>query len=74
MQAVLVYFRQTLLPLVNVGTVAWLLHRLSGVALAVYLIPHFVSVNATRGGPTALTRSWPGSPRRCSRRRSTCWC
>ena len=54
MQAVLVYFRQTLLPLVNVGTVAWLLHRLSGVALAVYLIPHFVSVNAARGGPAAL--------------------
>ncbi len=60
MQAVLVYFRQTLLPLVNVGTVAWLLHRLSGVALAVYLIPHFVSVNAARGGPAALDSELAG--------------
>ena len=60
MQAVLVYFRQTLLPLVNVGTVAWLLHRLSGVALAVYLIPHFVSVNAARGGPAALDAELAG--------------
>ena len=60
MQAVLVYFRQTLLPLVNVGTVAWLLHRLSGVALAVYLVPHFVSVNAARGGPAALDAELAG--------------
>ncbi len=60
MQAVLVYFRQTLLPLVNVGTVAWLLHRLSGVALAVYLIPHFFSVNAARGGPAALDAELAG--------------
>ena len=60
MQAVLVYFRQTLLPLVNVGTVAWLLHRLSGVALAVYLIPHFFSVNAARGGPAALDSELAG--------------
>ena len=60
MQAVLVYFRQTLLPLVNVGTVAWLLHRLSGVALAVYLIPHFISVNAARGGPAALDSELAG--------------
>ena len=60
MQAVLVYFRQTLLPLVNVGTVAWLLHRLSGVALAVYLIPHFFSVNTARGGPAALDSELAG--------------
>ncbi len=53
-QATVAYFRRTLLPLVNAGTVAWLLHRVTGVALAVYLVPHFVSINAARGGPAAL--------------------
>ena len=48
------YVRRTLLPLVNAGTVAWLLHRMTGVALALYLVPHFVSINAARGGPAAL--------------------
>ncbi len=45
------YFRNTLLPSVNVGTVSWLLHRVSGVALAIYLIPHFLSINSSREGP-----------------------
>ena len=48
------YLRRTLLPLVNTGTVAWLLHRVTGVALALYLVPHFVSIHAARGGPEAL--------------------
>ena len=39
------------MPSVNVGTVSWLLHRVSGVALAIYLIPHFLSINASREGP-----------------------
>ena len=54
MTALAGYVRRTLLPLVNAGTVAWLLHRVTGVALALYLIPHFVSINAARGGPEAL--------------------
>lgn len=54
MTAMTAYLRRTLLPVVNTGTVAWLLHRVTGVALAVYLVPHFVSINAARGGPAAL--------------------
>ena len=45
------YLRKTLLPLVSIGNVSWLLHRLTGVALAVYLIPHFISINSSRQGP-----------------------
>ncbi len=48
------YLRKALLPLVSVGNVSWLLHRLTGVALAVYLIPHFISINSSRQGPEAF--------------------
>ena len=48
------YLRRTLLPLFNAGTLAWLLHRVTGVALAVYLVPHFLSIDAARGGAQAL--------------------
>ncbi|HKI98973.1 MAG TPA: succinate dehydrogenase, cytochrome b556 subunit [bacterium] len=54
MTALVGYVRRTLLPLVNPGTVAWLLHRVTGVALALYLIPHFVSIHAAIGGRQAL--------------------
>jgi succinate dehydrogenase / fumarate reductase cytochrome b subunit len=54
------YLRRTLLPLVNAGTLAWLLHRVTGVALAVYLVPHFISINAARGGPRALDAELAG--------------
>jgi len=54
MTALVGYVRRTLLPLVNPGTVAWLLHRVTGVALALYLIPHFVSIHAASGGRQAL--------------------
>ncbi|MEE8433383.1 MAG: succinate dehydrogenase, cytochrome b556 subunit [bacterium] len=54
MTALAGYLRRTLLPLVNTGTLAWLLHRVTGVALAVYLIPHILSINAARKGPEAL--------------------
>ncbi len=54
MTSLALYLRRTLLPLVNVGTVSWLLHRLTGIALAVYLVPHFLSIGAARGGPAAL--------------------
>lgn len=54
------YLRRTLLPLLNAGTLAWLLHRLTGVALAVYLVPHFISINAARGGPAALDAALGG--------------
>lgn len=60
MAAMTGYLRRTLLPLVNTGTLAWLLHRVTGVALAVYLIPHFISINAARGGPAALDAELAG--------------
>ena len=46
-----VYLRKTLFPLVSIGNIAWLLHRLTGLALAIYLIPHFISINRSRLGP-----------------------
>jgi succinate dehydrogenase cytochrome b subunit len=54
------YVRKTLLPLVNPGTVAWLLHRVTGLALAAYLIPHFISIHAARGGRAALDAELAG--------------
>ncbi len=45
------YLRRTLLPLVSIGNFAWLLHRLTGVALTVYLLPHFISIASARRGP-----------------------
>lgn len=48
------YLRRTLLPQVNVGTLAWLAHRVSGLALAVYLVPHFASIASARGGKAAF--------------------
>jgi len=54
MTALAAYLRRTLLPQVNVGNVAWLMHRLTGVALAVYLLPHFLSIGSARGGPAAF--------------------
>jgi succinate dehydrogenase cytochrome b subunit len=54
------YVRRTLLPLVNAGTVAWLLHRVTGVALALYLVLHVVSIHAARGGPAALDTELAG--------------
>ncbi|MBI4081218.1 MAG: succinate dehydrogenase, cytochrome b556 subunit [Candidatus Lambdaproteobacteria bacterium] len=54
MTALVAYLRRSLLPQVNVGNAAWLLHRLTGLALAVYLLPHFVSINGSRAGPAAF--------------------
>ncbi len=38
----------------GVGQWSWLLHRVTGVALAVYLLPHFITINNARGGAAAL--------------------
>ena len=54
------YLRRTLWPLANAGTLAWLLHRVTGVALALYLPLHFLSINAARGGPAALDAELAG--------------
>jgi succinate dehydrogenase / fumarate reductase cytochrome b subunit len=51
---ILRYLRSTLLPSVNVGNVSWLLHRVTGVALAIYLIPHFFTINQSSKGPEAF--------------------
>ncbi len=46
------------------GQVAWVLHRLTGVALAVYLLPHFVTINNARMGSAALDEAlaWYARP------------
>ena len=54
MAALMKTLRGTLLPLVNTGGLAWLLHRVTGLALVAYLVPHFISINSARGGPAAL--------------------
>ncbi len=54
MGTVVAYLRRTLLPRPNIGNLSWLAHRLTGVALAVYLIPHFVSIGSARGGAAAF--------------------
>ena len=54
------YLRRTLLPQFNVGTLSWLAHRATGVALALYLIPHFVSIHSAQGGPQALDTTLAG--------------
>ncbi len=51
------YMRRTLLPVWNVGSLSWLAHRLTGIALALYLIPHFISIHSAQGGPAAFDRS-----------------
>ena len=52
--------RKNILPQLNAVSVLWLLHRLTGVALAVYLVPHFITINDSRWGPEIFneTLSW----------------
>ena len=54
MNKVIALVRRNLLPQLNTGSVAWALHRITGVALAVYLLPHFISINSARGGRDAF--------------------
>jgi succinate dehydrogenase / fumarate reductase cytochrome b subunit len=54
MNKVIALVRRNLLPQLNTGSVAWALHRITGVALAVYLLPHFISINSARGGREAF--------------------
>ena len=46
----LVNFQRSFLSQVSVGNISWLLHRLTGVALAIYLFPHFISINSSQLG------------------------
>ena len=50
MSALIGYLHRTLLPLISIGNIAWLLHRLTGVALFLYLITHFISIGRSRQG------------------------
>ena len=43
-------FQRMFLSLKSVGNISWLLHRLTGVALALYLLPHFVSIHSSQQG------------------------
>ncbi len=56
--------RRNLLPQVSVGSVSWALHRITGVALAIYLLPHIVTINSARGGREALDAAlgWYAGP------------
>lgn len=51
------YLRLVWLPQRNLGTFAWLAHRLTGVALAAYLVPHLVTIHRAREGAAALDRA-----------------
>ena len=44
------HFQRLFLSQKSVGNVSWLLHRLSGVALAIYLVPHFFSIHSSQQG------------------------
>ena len=39
----------------NVGTFAWILHRVTGVIIVLYLFPHFWSIASSRGGAEDFT-------------------
>jgi succinate dehydrogenase cytochrome b556 subunit len=39
---------------VTVGHLAWLGHRVTGVALALYLLPHFLTIGSARQGQAAF--------------------
>ena len=64
MRKVIALVRGNLLPQLNTGSVAWALHRITGVALAVYLVPHIVSINSSRGGREAFDEAlgWYAGP------------
>ena len=46
----LVNFRRSYLSQVSVGNISWLLHRVTGVSLAIYLFPHFISIHSSKLG------------------------
>ena len=50
MQKVMALVRRNILPQLNTGSVAWALHRITGVALAIYLLPHIISISSSRAG------------------------
>ena len=64
MEKVLALMRRNILPQLNTGSVAWALHRITGVALAVYLLPHIISINSSRGGREAFDAAlgWYAGP------------
>ena len=41
----------------NEGTWSWLLHRISGVVLVLYLFAHIIAISASMGGPSKM-ESW----------------
>ncbi|MEE2716164.1 MAG: succinate dehydrogenase, cytochrome b556 subunit [SAR324 cluster bacterium] len=56
--------RKHLLPQFNAVSVLWALHRLTGVALAVYLVPHFITIHDSRQGESVFneTLAWFQGP------------
>ena len=56
--------RRHLLPQFNSVSVLWALHRLTGVALAVYLVPHFITIHDSRQGASVFneTLAWFQGP------------
>ena len=49
--------RRHLLPQFNSVSVLWALHRLTGVALAVYLVPHFITIHDSRQGASVFNET-----------------
>jgi succinate dehydrogenase / fumarate reductase cytochrome b subunit len=64
MVKVIALVRRNFLPQLNLGSVSWLLHRVTGVALVVYLVPHFVTIHSARDGREALNAvlGWYAGP------------
>lgn len=48
------HFQRLFLSQKSIGNVAWLWHRLTGIALALYLIPHFISIHSAMEGPNVF--------------------
>lgn len=64
MDKVVALIRRNILPQLNTGSVAWAMHRITGVALAVYLVPHIMTINSSRGGREAFDEAlgWYAGP------------
>ena len=50
------HFQRLFLSQKSVGNISWFLHRLTGVALAFYLLPHFFSIHSSRQGAQVFDR------------------
>ncbi len=52
--------RKHLLPQFNSVSILWALHRLTGIALALYVFPHFISIHESRAGALVFNETLAG--------------